>query len=762
MSIELSAQDIRYEFNTENVEIKNKFNDLPEYTYEVYDKIKLTLNIEKDLYNMYLIDDFSKEKLNNIKEYAGKILESRDKPKDICYVVSENPNKPFPLFLCNGKGKVLKETVENIQNKYFEIIYDFYSNSSYKEKEDIIEGINEKRNSLVKELINTAHDEGFEVRTISKGFTFIPLKDDEVMTEKEYDDLDSDKKEEILKKVDELKVKSQDLLKNLKEVEIKEIGKIRELMNEFLTIKMRALKEKYESEFYDNIQVLRFLQKMCIEIEKDVIEAYSMTYEDDEETINNIIMKYDVNVLVDNSKVNSPRVIFEEDPSSVNLFGSIDYKSESGTYVSDVSLIKGGSILKANGGCLIIRANNLLLNPTAYYNLKKTILSGKIDFASSKKYIELLSLKGLEPESINISEKIILIGDYETYNLLYNYDSDFKRIFKIRAQYKPIVEIEDNIKSSLLKNIQEICKKDNILQLDKSAVKEVAKFLSRRAEHREKLYFNIDELNKILILCNNRILNEERKNITGKDIIDTVYKEDIIEKEYLKLYEEGKILINIKGEKIGQINGLAVIDSGYFSFGKPIKITCSCYKGEGEIIDVQKQSELSGNIHSKAVNILKGVIGEMFAKYNTLPVNFHLSFEQVYGKIDGDSASVAELISMISALSAIPIKQNIAVTGSINQFGEVQSIGGVNEKIEGFFKVCKLVDGIKGKGVLIPYHNSNNIVLSNEIEEAVEKGEFHIYTMQNIEDAINVLMKDYKEVFISIKREIKKYLKKNN
>lgn len=762
MSIELSAQDIRYEFNTENVEIENKFNDLPEYTYEVYDKIKLALNIQKDLYNLYLIDDFSKEKLNNIKEYAEKILETRDKPEDICYVVSENPNKPFPLFLCKGKGKVLKETVENIQNKYFDMIYDFYSNSSYKEKEDIIEGINEKRNVLVKELINTAHDEGFEVRTISKGFTFIPLKNEEVMTEKEYDDLDSDKKEEILKKVNELKVKSQDLLKNLKDVESKEIDKIRELMNEFLTIKMRSFKEEYESEFYDNIQVLEFLKKMCIEIEKGVIEAYSMAYEDDEETINNIIMQYDVNVLVDNSEFNAPRVFFEEDPSSVNLFGSIDYKSENGTYVSDVSLIKAGSILKANEGCLIIRAKNLLLNPTAYYNLKKTILTGKIDFSSSKKYIELLSLRGLEPEPINISEKIILIGDYETYNLLYNYDSDFKRIFKIKAQYKPIVPIEDNIKSSLVKNIQEICKKNDIVPLDKSAVKEVAKFLSRKAEHREKLYFNIDELNKILILCNNKILNEKRKNITGKDIIDTVYKEDIIEKEYLKLYEEGKILLNIKGEKIGQINGLAVIDSGYFSFGKPIRITCSCYKGEGEIIDVQKQSELSGNIHSKAVNILKGVIGEMFAKYNTLPVNFHLSFEQVYGKIDGDSASVAELISMISALSAIPIKQNIAVTGSINQFGEVQSIGGVNEKIEGFFKVCKLVDKTKEKGVLIPYHNANNIVLNNEIEKAVENGEFHIYTMKNIEDAINVLMKDYKEVFISIKKEIKKYLKKNN
>lgn len=760
MSTELLSQDTTYKFDIENISSNNEKCDLPEYAGDVYDKIESALNINKEGYNVFLIDDFSKNKLNNIKDFISKIFSNRDKPKDIVYVINEDPDKPFPLFLSNGKGIILKETVEELQDIYIKASYDFYTSSVCKEKEEIIEDIQKKRNKLINELMDSAHDKGFEIRSTTKGFTFIPLKGEEIMTEKEYDELEAEKKDEILNKVSELKNKSQEILERLKDIELKELVKIKKLMEEYLDEESKDVKGKFREEFEGNTKILQLLEEMTTDIERNISDNYSMVYEDDEDRINEILIKYDVNVLVDNSKYENPRVIFEEDPSIANLLGNIDYKNQNGTYVTDVSLIKAGSVLKANEGCLIIRASSLLANGNAYYNLKKAILNEKVSFDSNRGYIELLSLRGLEPEPIKIKEKIIMIGDYETYDILYNYDDDFRKIFKIKAQYRPIVEVNDDTKISLLSNIQKICGDNNLNHLDKSAVREIAKFLSRKAEHKEKILCNDEELSKILMLSNNKVMCEERDTITAKDIIDIAYKEDLIEKEIREVYKEDKILLKVKDDQIGQINGLSVIDSGYFCFGKPIRITCSCYKGDGEIIDVQKQSELSGNIHCKAVNILKGLINELFGKYSRLPVNFHLSFEQIYGKIDGDSASVAELVCMISALSCIPIKQNIAVTGSINQFGEVQPIGGVNEKIEGFFKICKEIDDIDGKGVLIPYNNKNNIVLNSEVEKAIEEGKFHIYVMNNIEDAVDVLMGDYKTVISTAKKELKKYGKK--
>jgi len=758
--MELSSQDVIYNIDFKDIDLREDKLDLPEYKWEVYENIRTALEIEDEGYNVYLIDDFSKVKLKNLKEYIEEILKNRDKPKDICYVIKEDPEKPYPLYISNGKGHLFKKTIEEIQNFYFKSIYEFYNSSTNKKKEEIIENIQKKRSELINELMSNAHKQGFDLRSTTRGFTFIPITNGEIMTEKEYDALEPKSKEEILKKVNDLKIKSAEILDSLKNIETVEVEKIKKIMNEFLKEQSNRIKEKYRKEFYEDEEVVKFLDEMCEEIENDACHNYSMIYEDDEDKINEIIMRYDVNILVDNSKYDKPRVIFEEDPNVINLLGNIEYKNQNGTYVTDLSLIKGGSVLKANEGCLIIRANSLLSNPTAYYNLKKTIMSGKLNFNYNRGYAELISLSSLDPEPIKLKQKIIMIGDYETYDILFNYDEDFKKIFKIKAQYNPIVNIDHDTKFSLINNINRLCDGGRLKKLDEEAIKEVAKYLSRKAENRNKFYIDNDEIRRIITICSNKVEREGKEIITKDDIIKIIYKEDLIEKEIREYYEEKKILLSVKGKRIGQINGLSVVSTGYLSFGKPIRITCSCCKGEGEIIDVQKQSDLSGNIHSKAVNILKGYINEILGRYDKLPVNFHLSFEQIYGKIDGDSASVAELISMISALSNMPIKQNIAVTGSINQFGDVQAIGGVNEKIEGFFKVCKVVDSIEGKGALIPYSNKMDLILNDEVENAIKDGKFHIYTMNTVKDAINILMGDYDEVMNNVKKELKKYGKK--
>jgi lon-related putative ATP-dependent protease len=532
-------------------------------------------------------------------------------------------------------------------------------------------------------------------------------------------------------------------------------------MEEYYKKETEELRQQFINEFAENTEVIDFLSDICDGIEKDIVEVYSINYDEDEEYINEIIYKYVVNVLVDNSKNVIPPIIFEEDPSVNNLLGNIEYENKNGVYTTDVSLIKGGSLLKANGGCLILRISSLLTNSSAYYYFKKSLISGKVDLDYNRGYLELLSLSGLKPEPVKFNLKIIVIGDYNTYDLLYNYDEDFKKIFRIRAEYKSMLDINKDTKQAFLGKVSGICGYSKLQPLTDEAIKEVAKFLSRKAENKNKLYIDEYELGRILMLSNNKVQREKRKFIEGQDIIETVYYEELIEQEINESYRENKIFINVIDKIVGQVNGLSVIDTGYFSFGKPIRITCSCYKGSGNIVDVQKESDLSGKIHNKAINTLRGFMNTLIGGYEKLSVDFHLSFEQLYGKIDGDSASVAEVISMISALSKIGVKQNIAVTGSINQFGEVQPIGGVNEKIEGFFKICKLVDTIKDKGVLIPESNVSSLVLSEEVEEEIKKGNFHLYSMSKIKDAVEVLMSEssvgYKEVMAVALRESKKY-----
>lgn len=765
MHRELTAEEIIYKFEFENTKLREDSYQMSDDN-EVYKKLKMALEIDKEGYNVYLIDEFSKDKLKEIIKFVKENLKFKEKLVDICYVIEEEEKCPKVLFLTAGKGKVLKETLEKIQKMYSQIIYEFYTSSSDKEKEEIIESIHKKRSDLINKLLKDSEEQGFTIRSTQNGFTFIPMKDkEEVMNESEYEKLESEKKENILNKASNLKNNAQKALEELKNIEQLGIEKIKEFIDDYYIEKTKDIKEEYFQKFADDKDAIEFLNNVCSQIEKSVKEIYSMNYEDDEEEINNAIYKYMANVLVDNSGNIEVPVIFEEDPSVNNLLGSIEYENKNGSYFTDISLIKPGSLLKANGGCIIIRANSLLNNPSAYYHLKRSIMSGKVDLDYNRGYLEFLNLTGLKPEPVKFNEKILIIGDYNLYNLLYNYDEDFKKIFKVRAEYKSLQDINEKTKKSFLIKIYNMCRVNNFYQLSQEGITELAKFLSRKAESRNKLYIDDYELNRVLTISNNKVEEDNRNKIEQKDIIDTVYTEETVEKEINESYKDNKIFINVIGKQVGQVNGLSVIDTGYCSFGKPIRITCCCYKGEGNIIDVQKESNLSGDIHNKAINTLKGYISNLIGGYERIPVDFHLSFEQIYGTVDGDSASVAEVVSMISALSKIGIKQNISVTGSINQFGKVQPIGGINEKIEGFFKVCKLKDTIKDKGVLVPESNLNNIVLNKEVEEEIKSGNFHIYSMSCVKDAIEVLMGrenfGYNEIMGELSKELKKYTRRH-
>lgn len=764
MDRELSKEKIIYDFKLSDIDFDNQgkgdinetFKFIPEYK-EVYEKIYSALKIKKEGYNIYFIDDFSRDKLENIIEFIKATMQNKTPLQDICYVVIKDIKKPKALFLTAGKGKELKSMLKKIQRKYFECTYEFYNGSSNNEKEILIKELYKVRNTLINKILEVSKNEGFALKVEESGFNFIPLKQNgEMMNENEYESLDIKEKESIVNRVNLLKNSSEEVLEELKNIEIEQIEKIKLIINNYYSEETQQIKKEYFKLFEDDKKVLAFLDNICINIENEIKGIYSISYEDDKDNISKIIYRYSVNVLVDNSQNEEIPIIFEEDPSVNNLLGSIEYENVNGTYTTGVNLIRPGSILRANGGCLILRVNGLLNNKSAYYHFKKCITSGKVDLNYDRGYLEVLSLSGLKPEAIKFNEKIILIGDYNTYDLLYSYDEDFKKMFKIRVEYNALLNINKETKMSFLDKVFSMCRKNKLGSVDDGGIKELAKFLSRKAEDRNKLLMDDYELERILMLSNNRV--KKGKVITASDIINTAYEEELIEKRMMDMYRDGQIFIDVTGKAIGQINGLSIVNTGHFSFGKPIKITCSCLRGNGDIIDVQKESDLSGKIHNKAINILKGYIKRLTGGYDKISVDFYLSFEQVYGQIDGDSASVAEIVSIISSLTKIGIKQNIAVTGSINQFGEIQPIGGINEKIEGFFKVCKILGETKDKGVLIPHSNIKNLALKNHVEEEIEKGNFHIYCMSNLKDAMEILMeKEYDNIIHVARRELKKY-----
>lgn len=763
MKKELTSQEVKFNFKFKENKEKGSVTMIPEIDGE-YEKIGRALDINREGYNIYLIDSFSKEKLTKLQDYIKEQYKFKEPPKDICYIVLDDYKKPEVLFVTNGNGNKLVEAVEGIRNNYIELVEEFYNSSKEDEKDELIEEIQSKRNSYMSELMEMAKKENFEVKVTNKGFAFIPLINGKVISEREYDNLDREKKEVIVAKASILKKKAEVVLVKIKDIEVKSISKLKEVYSDFLTKEMEDYKDEILFQFIDDDNAYEYLEKLFGLMEKDIIECYTMDIDEDEEKLYDVINKYNIHLLVDNSITYHPPVIYEEDPSVNNLMGFLEYENHNGVYTTDISLINSGSLLQANGGCLIIRMNTLASNGYSYYHLKKALMTNKVTYDASKSYLDIISINTLKPQPIPINVKVILIGDMDTYDTLYNLDEDFSKLFPLRAEFYPIVNVNNNAVNYIKSSIDNKIRVNGLMEITEEGINEIIKYLSRSASRKTKINIDTTEIDKVIILANYNAKKRNSLLIEGKDIINVVYYKERIEEEYDKLYEESKIILSVTGKKVGVINGLSVLDTGYHSFGKPVRITCIAHKGNGKIIDIHKESKLSGKIHEKSINIIKGLISNIINSYEDIPVDFYLNFEQSYGIIDGDSASVAEVICILSALTKRPIKQNISVTGSINQLGEVQAIGGVNEKIEGFFKVCEFIDDYKDKGVLIPSSNKDELILMPEVEKAIEDGDFHIYIMDNIDDAIETLIlndnESIEEFYFGLKEEIKKYTTK--
>ena len=704
-------------------------------------------------YNIYMSGPTGTGKTSFAKQIVSETAANMSVPDDWCYIYNfAKPNQPMAISLPAGRGKEFQTDMEAFVKVIKQEIVNSFDNDQYeKEKAEIMEEYERKKDELLDKLSKDAEAHGFKVNTGSSGIYFLPIVEGKTISEEEFETLDDNIKEEINEKTTILQQDTLDIIRKLKSNDKDTRQKVSEWENKIallaLGVQMSDLKEKYKDfsaimEYLDNVQqdILDNLDDFREEEVSEEQPQFIIPFMQKEETP---IYKYRVNLLVDNSTLKGAPVIIDFNPTYPNLIGKIEYDNEFGSVSTDYTKIKPGLFHLANGGYLILQAKDVLSNPQAYEAINRVLKTKKINIENMKDQAGVVAVPALKPQPIPVDIKVVLVGNTSIYQLLYEYEEDFRKLFKVKVDFDEEMDRSEENILKLAAFISGFCRKENTLHFDRSGVAKVVEYASWLVEDKNKLTTRFNDIVEILCEACMWAQDDGAKLVKAKHVKQAISEKaarcDRVDKKMLEMLEDGTIMVATDGEQIGQINGLTVMDMGDYSFGKPSRITASTYIGESGIVNVEREVDLSGTSHSKGVLILSGYIGQKFAQEFPLSLTASLCFEQLYGGVDGDSASSAELYAILSSLSEVPIKQYLAVTGSVNQKGEIQPVGGVSYKIEGFFELCKK-RGLDGKhGVIIPHQNVKNLVLNEEIIEAVRKKLFHIYPVATIDQGIQLL-----------------------
>ncbi len=717
------------------------------------DSLNFGLSIKKKGYNIFVSGQVGTGRNSYVKLITDEKASEKSVPDDWVYVYNfKNPYSPSALNLKPGQGKTFVKDMEDTIKKLKKEVENAFTSKEYENMRNGLiqqyEGISEE---FIKELNDVAQKYDFRFTQTEKGLISLPLKEGQPMSESDYRNLSPDHFEELKKKSSKLSFESVDIFNKLRELEDDFRQKLKELDSETAQKVVEFHIHKLRNKFNYNKKSVEYFNMLM----DDIVEHIDKFKKDTSGASNNPLAmfqfkssegffdRYKVNLFIDNSERKCAPVITESNPTYYNLVGSVEYKNEMGVMKTDFTQIKPGALHEANGGYLILQARDLLTNPYAWNGLKRALATGEINIEGLGKQLGYVVTTSLKPQPIPINLKIILIGDPYSYFVLYNYDEQFKKLFKIMADFD--IEMSRD-KENILKMARFIathCEKEKLKHFSRESVGKVIEYSSRLSSNQRKLSSRFNQIVEILYEADSWA-EVEASNIVEvkhieKAISEKIFRNNKYEEKVLEMFKEGDYLLDVDGEKVGEINGLAVTGTGEYSFGKPSKITASTYRGKAGIINIEREAKTSGKIHDKGVMIISGYLGQKYAQEKPLALSASIVFEQLYSGVDGDSASSTELYAILSSISKVPIKQYISVTGSVNQRGEIQPIGGVNEKIEGFFKVCKL-KGLTGKqGVMIPHQNVKNLMLRDEVVEAVSKGEFHIYAVKTIGEGIEVL-----------------------
>ncbi len=725
--------------------------------------LEFGLGIKELGFNIYVAGPPGTGKTTAVKRFLEEVARGKAVPPDWCYVNDfRDPYRPQALRLPPGRGREFQKDVKNlVEGARREIPRVFESEEYAAKREETTQGFQGQRQELLSQMGDKAQAEGFLLQMSPMGLLIIPVMEGKPLSEEEFMALSPEVKEEVLQKREGVQEELKRVMRQVRDLEKQADEALQKLDQEValyaVGLPVSELTEKYEA----LPEVVAYLK----EVRDDIVESLSLFRGKAEaQPISPLPMpgarelpfrKYEVNVVVDNSELKGAPVITEINPTYNNLFGRIEKEAQFGALITDFTMIRGGGLHRANGGYLVLSAEEVLRNIFSWDSLKRALRSKEIAVEEAGERLGFVTTKSLRPEPIPLDVKVVLIGQHMPYYSLYTWDEDFSELFKVKADFDThMARTDENIRDYAA-FVCTLCGEENLKHLDASALARVIEHSSRLAEDKEKLTARFGEISDIIREANFYAAQEDAAYVTAvhlqKAIEEKYYRSNLFQERVNEMIERGIVKIDVAGEEVGQVNGLSVSGWGDIAFGQPSRITVSVGPGREGIMDIEREAKLGGPIHTKGVMILGGYLVEKYAQDKPLSLAARLVFEQSYSEVEGDSASSTELYALLSKLSGLPIKQGIAVTGSINQKGEVQAIGGVNEKIEGFFETCK-AKGLTGEtsasvapltvetqGVLIPESNVQNLMLKEEVVEAVSEGKFHIWAVRTVDEGIEIL-----------------------
>jgi lon-related putative ATP-dependent protease len=686
-----------------------------------------------------------------VKNFINKKSRDQDTPADWCYVNNfRDAYYPKILKLPAGKATSFREDMQNFIQDVKKTLNRAFEEGEYlNRKENTEKSIEKEKNKLLQSLSKKAGRKGFMLQQTPFGVVPIPLnKKGSPLSTEEFNRLEESEQTKILNRQEEVKQEIKDTLRKARGIEKESNAKLEELDSQVVKNAISPMAEEMEEKYPEEEDVKAYLE----EVKADIIRNFSDFLEKDQQQQQGVaflqpgqpsLKRFEINVFIDNSEMAGAPLVHELNPTYSNLFGVVEKESQMGTLTTDFTLIKSGSLHRANGGYLVIPVLELFKNPYSWDSLKKALINREIKIEDIGEKLGFLSTKSLRPEPIPLNLQIILIGRPEYYHMLYAYDSEFRDLFKIKAEFDTTMELNEENINNYLAFVEKIRKDEALNSFDRSGLAKIIEYGCRLANDRTRLSAQFTKIYDILIEADYHGKLSGKDRITAEDVKTAIeekeYRSNLIQEKLKEMIEDGTLIIDVNGTQVGQVNGIAVLDLQDFSFGRPSRITSSIGVGSEGILDIERESKLGGKIHTKGIMILSGYLTDHYARNKPISLSARLVFEQSYQEVEGDSASSAELYAMLSSLSDLPIKQGIAVTGSVNQKGEVQAVGGINDKIEGYFEVCNMKGLTGDQGVIIPQSNEKSLMLKEEVLDAVKEGRFHVWSVSHIDEGISIL-----------------------
>jgi lon-related putative ATP-dependent protease len=712
------------------------------------DAIEFGIRMERDGYNLFVLGPNGSHRHGLAEDLARERAAEKGSPSDWCYVNNfADPERPCTLCFPAGRGTEYRDDMQELIEEMRLAIPAAFDDDDYRNQLKALEETTQKEvQEQWQSLDEQALKNEIAVLQTPTGVVLAPIRDGEVLSDQEFDDLPKAKRKKIQAAMHQLSEELQARIEQMPKLRKRHRERVKALNQEVTTHAVGVLLTELRKKYEDLPDVGRYLdqvQQNIIDNAEDFLKPESQTLPFLTRDSSRLFAQYEVNLVVSNESDATAPIIYETNPSYPNIIGKIEHRAEMGALVTDFRMIRSGALLQANGGYLILDMQRVLSRPFVWEGLKQALFAKRVRIESPGEIYGFVSTATLRPEPIPLDVKIVLIGERWLYYLLCVYDREFSDLFSVAADLDDDLERSDDNVENYALLIASRARDHELLSFSKPAIQAVIEQRARRADDGERLSMHMRSLDDLLMQADYWARRRDSELVEVNDVVRALKQRerrlDRVQMKVLDAIKRDILLIDTSGARVGQVNGLSVVDLGENRFGHPMRITATTRIGTGDVVDIEREVELGGAIHSKGMMILSAALSSRYAADMPLSMQGSVVFEQSYGGVEGDSASVAELCALMSSLSGVPIKQNLAVTGSINQHGRVQVVGGINEKIEGFFNVCK-TRGLDGShGVIIPQENVKHLMLEEEVVEAVQRGQFSVYAVQNIDEAVTII-----------------------